>query len=154
IPVDRVRDLKAYRLQGTAELDHFRLVGLELERVNARVAFIEGVLHLEELSARLAPDPNVKGGAGAGTLEAPAALQRAPIGDLSAQVDVRDFPLERLARVVPALAGRLQGAVSGTVAARAPAEKLRAPDAWDATGKLTAAQVSVYGLAVREARFG
>src|SRR5262249_44281804 len=57
IPFENVKDLKSYRVHGTAELEHFRLADLELEQVNVRVAFTEGVLRLTNLSARLAGPP-------------------------------------------------------------------------------------------------
>src|SRR5262249_26771366 len=44
IPIDSVKDLRAYRVHGTAELEQMRLADLDLEQVKVRVAFTEGVL--------------------------------------------------------------------------------------------------------------
>jgi hypothetical protein len=149
IPLESVKDLTAYRVHGTAELEHFRLADLELEQLNARVAFTEGVLRLEDLSGRLAPGAaRAKVSPGAGTLHGSARLQLAPLGKLTAQVDVKELPLERLASLAPQLAGRLQGPVSATAAAEAPADRLQAVDAWSAKGRLTAGQVRVMGTPV------
>src|SRR5205814_2232621 len=51
-PVNTPGDFKTYRLDGNATLSHFRLEDLEMEQVQARLTYRDGVLKLEELSGR------------------------------------------------------------------------------------------------------
>ena len=53
VPLRDVKDLKAYRFNGTANLPWARLEDLLLQDLRARVVYEQGVLRLEELSVRM-----------------------------------------------------------------------------------------------------
>src|SRR5262249_30223453 len=74
LPVDRPRDLKLYKVSGTATLSTFTLSGVEMSDVNARVRYDNGVLRLDEAHARVGT-----GGSFFGT----ARLGVVPEGDLT-----------------------------------------------------------------------
>src|SRR5207253_2743027 len=76
--------------------------------------------------------------------------QVAPLGDLTADLTIDRLPLRQLGGLtgdkVP-----LSGIVSGRLTARAPVSKLTTAQAIDGSGKLTAEQVSAYGLTLEKA---
>src|SRR5262249_31797977 len=59
VPLSDMKDLKAYRFNGTVSLPWAKIEGLELQELKARVVYEQGVARLEELSARIpAGQPN------------------------------------------------------------------------------------------------
>src|SRR5207249_4804546 len=59
IPLDTPRDLKAYRLRGTVHSRRLTIGGMELEELQARAAYSDGILRLEELSGRVPAEPSL-----------------------------------------------------------------------------------------------
>src|SRR5262249_24363106 len=53
IPIDTPRDVKAYRLDGTAVLPYLTVAGLRLEDVRPRLVLADGILRLVELRVRV-----------------------------------------------------------------------------------------------------
>src|SRR5207244_7402746 len=96
IPLNTSRDLKAYRLDGTATSKQLDLAGLELEQVDARFHYRDGVLQLDQVRAQM---PSGAGTA-PGTLAGNARFELVPAGDVSARLVVRDLPLPQLAKLV------------------------------------------------------
>lgn len=148
IPVDTSGDAKTYRLDGTARLSQVSLAGLELEKVEARVAYRNGILTLNELTGRLPGGPVVD--ARSGTLHGTASLRVVPEGDLTARLTVTAIPLARLLTMVPGGAGMAGGAISGEIQVRASSAKLKDPAAWHAIGTLRADRLEAYGRAATD----
>jgi hypothetical protein len=144
LPVNQASDLKLYKVTGTATLPTFSLSGVEMQDVTARVRYDNGVLRLEELRGRLAGSKP-----SAGTFQGTARLGLIPEGDLTADLTLTEIPLAQLFRAA-GLKEEVAGAVSGSANVRAPAGKLRDLAAWEGSGKLSAARIAAYGLALTD----
>ena len=53
-----------------------------------------------------------------------------PHGDLVCNLTLRDLPVSRLLRLLPGLAGKASGILSGVVRASVPLDRLQVPSAW------------------------
>jgi hypothetical protein len=143
VPVDTPGELKAYRLQGKATMPRLVLAGVEMTDVRAHVRYNEGVLDLTDLRGRLpAPRPGASPGSFSGT----ARLGVRPVGDLTANLEVDNLPLERVLALLPGAAGDSEGVLSGKVSARAPSDRLRDPAAWEGTASLQSPSLRAYGI--------
>ena len=140
IPYNTPRDYRAYRFKGTAALAWLVVADLRLEEVNARLTYEEGILELAELRGRV-PDGEPSGGAFDGT----ARLQVVPAGDLTARVSLDRIPVARVLSVLPGVAERAGGAVSGRATFRAPAAQLRDVNNWRASGAVSGDRVEAFG---------
>jgi translocation and assembly module TamB len=156
VPLDTSGDPKTYRVKGTATLTQLRLLGAELEQVQARVTYTNGVLLLQDLIGRV-PDvsPPDAGPAPVGTFQGTARLQLVPLGELTAGLTLDRIPLtrlsDRLAEAVKKLGpGFATPFVSGSVKVQAPADRLRDVDAWQATGIVTVPQARALGWTLRD----
>jgi hypothetical protein len=143
VPIDTPGDLKAYRLQGRATMPRVVLAGVEMTDVRARLKYNEGILELTDLRGRLpAPRPGTMPGSFSGT----ARLGVRPVGDLTANLQVDNLPLERVLALLPGAAKGSEGVLSGNVSARAPSNRLTEPAAWTATANLRSPHLGAYGL--------
>ncbi len=142
IPTNMPRDLKAYRLQGTASLTWFTLERLRLENVAARVKYDNGVLQLEELKGQV---PNA--GAAPGSFTGSSRVELYPPGQFSARLTLQRLPLTRLAGVVPGAAEHVAGVFNGTATVSAPANRLQSVKDWVANATLQAEKLQVFGIA-------
>jgi hypothetical protein len=149
VPLGDVRDLKAYRFHGTVNLPWAQVEDLRLEQVQARAVYEQGVLRLEELSARV-PDAAPPGG---GTLRGSAELGLVPAGDLTARLTVAALPVGQLLRALPNLQADGGGTADGDVQLRAPAAALKDITRWEATGRLTGKQLRAFGRSAEELDF-
>ncbi|HEY7158042.1 MAG TPA: DUF3971 domain-containing protein [Gemmataceae bacterium] len=148
IPINTAGDLKAYRLRGTAKLPRFRLDGLEMTDVTARVRYLNGVLDLEELRGKM---PHPKDPKTAGQFDGNARVQVAPRGDLRAALHLEKVPLDAVLNLLPETKDKATGALSGTLQGRAPLESLSDAATWHGSATLTAPSLEVYGLPLRNA---
>jgi hypothetical protein len=139
LPVDRPRDLKAYKVTGTATLPTFTLSGLDMKDVTARVRYDDGVLRLDDFRGQLAGSPP-----GAGTFTGTARLGIEPPGDLTANVKLADIGLTPLLRA-GGVKVDVAGTVSGSAELRAPSDRLRDLSAWHVTGSLNSKRIDAYG---------
>lgn len=149
IPIDTPRDLKAYRLRGTATFPTLNVAGFAMADVKAKVHYANGVLDLQDLSGRVPQPPRPGAPATAGTFSGKARYEVVPEGTLSADLRVQDVPLDGALDAVPGAAGQAAGILSGTVNASVPAAKVRDPAAWRASGSLSAPEVRLYGLTLK-----
>jgi hypothetical protein len=145
IPVNDARDPTAYRLKGTATLPRFRMAGLEMLDVEARVSYADGVVRLDELRGRVPSDRGE-----AGTFKGKARLDLIPRGDFTASLDLGHIPLARVMTLLPNAAEYAGGSVSGSVEVRARSDRFEDVTAWHATGKLRSDQARVYGLTLAD----
>jgi hypothetical protein len=141
LPTDAPRDLKAYRVTGTATLSRLTLAGVAMEQVNARVRYADGVLDLEELRGAFAE----------GSFEGTARLGVIPEGDLSAHLTLNAVPLGQVLKAVPRMPDQVSGTVSGRADLRVPAGHLQDVTAWHGSGRLTAPAVNAFGLTLKDA---
>jgi translocation and assembly module TamB len=150
VPLRDVKDLKAYRFNGTVSLPWAKLENLELQEVKARVVYDQGVARLEELSARIpAGQPN----APPGRINGMAQLGVVPAGDLTAKLTVATVPVGPLLSAIPNLQAAGGGTADGEVQLRAPAGALRDLQRWDANARLTAKGVNAFGRSAEELAF-
>jgi hypothetical protein len=143
-PIDTPRDPKTYRAEGSATATRLVLAGLEFEDVRARIAYRNGVLHLDELHGRV---PGSSAGA-PGAFEGRGQLQLIPAGELTAGLTLDRIPLARVLSLVPGAAEQIAGDVSGGAQVRVPADRLREVEAWEAGGSATVPTLRAYGLAL------
>jgi hypothetical protein len=153
IPVDRAGDLKTYKMQGSVQVEELMLAGVRLGVVNGDMHYTSGVLELTSLTGRFGTAG--KGVAAASSFRGIGKLQVAPLGDLTAQLDLDRIPL---AEFVPFGGGKnapgentLGGTFSGQLVVRAPAAKLKSINAIEGDGKLTGDRLSAYGLTLDQA---
>ncbi|HTU18144.1 MAG TPA: AsmA-like C-terminal region-containing protein [Gemmataceae bacterium] len=151
IPVNTAGDLKAYRLRGSAKLPSFTIDGLAMANVEAQVRYANGVLDLQNLHGQM-PEPGVA--KTTGKFSGDARVQVAPRGDVQASLKLDQMPLSTLLSLVPDVGGQVKGAVTGTVRARAPLEKLSDPATWRGAANLSAPAMEVYGIPLRDAAVG
>jgi translocation and assembly module TamB len=149
VPVDSPRDLKLYRVRGTARLPRAEVAGFRMAGVRARVDYRDGVLRLEDLSGEVPPP--AKGGK-PGTFKGSARMEVEPVGRLTATLTVDDVPVESTFGRAADLPPQTGGAVSGTVRASVRADRLQHPSAWKGTASLRAPALEVYGVPVTGAR--
>jgi hypothetical protein len=150
IPIDTPRDLRAYRLRGDATFSRLSVAGFAMADVKAKVHYVNGVLDLEDLTGRVPQPPRPAAPANAGTFAGTARYEVVPEGNVSADLRVQDVPLDRALDALPRAAGQAAGNLSGSVNASVPAAKVRDPAAWRVKGSLSAPQVRLYGLALKD----
>jgi translocation and assembly module TamB len=151
IPVDSARDVKLYRATGTAELKDFDIAGFQVSSARARVRLAGGVLTLEELRGETpAPRRPGRDAEPAGSFSGTARCQISPPGDLTASLTVDRVPLDAALARLPGAGRDSEGAGSGDVKLRAPADRLRDPAALEAGGSLRSDRLRVYGLTLRD----
>jgi uncharacterized protein involved in outer membrane biogenesis len=143
LPVDQPRDLKLYKVTGTATLPTFTLSGVEMKNVSARVRYDNGILRLEEFRGQLPGKP-------AGSFSGTARLGVVPEGDLTADLMLTDIPLMQVLRAA-GLKDEVAGSVSGSADLRVPSGRLRDLSAWQGSAKVNSGQVRVFGLQLTDA---
>ncbi len=149
IPTDKTGDLKLYKARGTAQVTDLRFAGVRAHEIDGDIDYAGGVLNLTSLRGHFRP-PAAGEDPKAGTFTGDGKMQVAPMGDVSAELTLDRVPLSDVA----GLAGdkvALAGTFSGRLSARAPANRLKDVTAIEANGKLTSDQVTVQGLALRQA---
>jgi translocation and assembly module TamB len=152
LPLDAAGDLKAYRLRGTAASRKLDVAGVSLEQIRARVVYSEGVLRLEEFRGRMpAPPQPATAAPNFGTFEGTARLEVIPQGNATANLTLKQIPLQQALRLVPGAAERTQGNFSGTLQARVPVAQFRQMNGWQASGSVTAERIRAYGWDLTEA---
>jgi translocation and assembly module TamB len=152
-PIDTPGDIKAYRVNGTAMSRQLSVAGVELRQLQAKVHYADGVLYLEELRGRVpSARQSDEGPAVVGSFAGSARLDVALPGEATASLTFDRVPLDRAPALLPGPAPRAEGTVSGTVAARAPAARLRDVTTWAANGHLETDRLVVYGLTLASAR--
>jgi translocation and assembly module TamB len=137
LPVDRPRDLKAYKVSGTATLPTFNLSGVDMKDVSARVHYDDGVLRLEDVRGQFVGRP-------AGSFAGSARLGVVPEGDLTADLTLIDIPLTQLVRAA-GIREEVTGSVSGSADLRVPAGRLRDLSAWQGSAKLRSERAGAFG---------
>jgi len=149
IPTDQMRDLKKFRFAGTAHLPRLTIEDMELEEVQAKVVYRDGVLSLTDFSARIPEPTNPKG---VGTIKGTASIDVIPAGDLKAQLDLNRIPVGQILGLFPNLAKEAEGNFSGHLELKAPSNQLRDPTKWTGAAQLTAVRAKAIGWVVENLR--
>jgi hypothetical protein len=147
IPLNESRDLKKYKVHGSAQLSRFVLGDLKLESLEAEVNFKDGILSLPTLKGRLPPDA---GESAAGTFAGTGSLQVEPVGDLKVNLKVEDLALGQIAKLGGA-GDLVRGDLSGTMSAIVPGKSLTDSTTWQATAQVTSKHMSVLDWDLRDA---
>jgi hypothetical protein len=92
IPINTPQDMKAYRLDGTADLPRLNVAGVEMADVHTRIRYDNGILEMQELKGKAIPAQS--GPEKAGRFEGTARMEVAPLGELSGNLKVDRFPLD------------------------------------------------------------
>ena len=148
-PLDTPRDLKTYRLRGTASSPSLTVAGQELQTLRGT----GGVLGRGIAPGRAQRRMPARAGqrtapAKAGAFDGTAQLDVIPAGDLTARLRLEAIPLSGALAFLPKAAEAGAGHFSGNVEVRVPATKLKDPEAWNASGTITAPRLELYGLAL------
>ncbi len=151
IPTNRAADLKTYKVVGTAQVSDLVVAGVKMPALDGNVHYSNGVLELTALNGRfVAAEPG--NDPAAGRVHGSSKLQVVPLGDLTADLTFDRIPVSTLAG--PAVPNAsLGGSISGRLAVRAPAGKLKNLDTVEGKGKFTTDRLSAYGLTLQDASF-
>src|SRR5207253_1832687 len=116
IPVNKAGDVKAYKLQGTAQTTDLVLAGIKIYSIDAELLYAGGVLELKSLRGRFDAAAGTAD-TGPGTFRGSGRLQVVPLGDLTADLSFDRISLSQHGQKerIP-----LGGTVSGQFSVRAP----------------------------------
>ena len=149
-PLNEARDLRKYRLHGSAQLNQFVLGELKVESLETAIDFKDGLLRLSTLKGRLPPDPGSGAHKNAGTFSGSGSLQVEPVGDLTLNLTVNSIPLSLL-KNLGAAGESVRGDLSGTMTAAIPGNSFKDTTTWHATAQLTSTSASGLGWTLRDA---
>ncbi|HEV3443520.1 MAG TPA: AsmA-like C-terminal region-containing protein [Gemmataceae bacterium] len=145
IPLDTPTDFRTYRVTGSTQVNSLRLGDMEFDELRGKVDYANGVLDLRDVNGRLGQADAGQTGPG-GTFQGSARLGVVPLGELTATMKLEQIPLSRVAALAGA-AAHVDGDFSGTVTLRAPAARLQAVEAWEASARISAQHFHVFGWA-------
>src|SRR5207302_3994714 len=128
---------------GNASLPKLTFEQLELEDVKVRIVYRDGLLTLEELSAKMR-DLAVATGP-TGSFRGTATLGVEPAGDLNAKLTLERVPLAQVRRLAPT-SPDARGSVSGSVELRVPNGTFGDLSKWTAAGAVKAEGLGVAGV--------
>lgn len=146
IPINTPTDLATYRAEGTATATNVFFADMSIARANAKITYGDGKLILEELQANLgaAPgQPQIHGQAG--IITGKASFQAVPVGQLRAELNLKDVSLPELAKALDT-EKYFRGRFSASVKASADGKKLDKIEGWNVSGTLTTEKAEVYGI--------
>lgn len=146
LPLSTPRDLKTYRLEGTATLPKLELAGITFRAVKAKIHYAEGVLHLDTLTAEL---PELGKATEAATIIGTA---RVPIELAKAVADLEfaNLNVSELTRTLPELPLKLEGKGSGKLRLEVPSAVVgQAPDL-TANLSMTEGQLRIQNIPTRK----
>ena len=162
VPLNRLSQGRAYRLQGTVTSNHLRLDDLQLTQVRAELAYDAGVLSLKLLDAcwgetepkphgqtaeKIAPtgsprmnhpSKSIAKPPTKGRLQGEASIELLPLGKLQAELDVNDLSLGSIQSwLLGATADRIaKGRLNGRITATADVDRLSELTAWSVDGEV------------------
>jgi hypothetical protein len=148
VPINNANSLRDYRLNGSASSPRLVIAGLEMRDAKAKIDYAKGLLRVGELSGKVVHDK--ESGSFAGT----ATMQVVPRGDLTVEGKLDQLPAAAVARVVPALDGKLAGRVSGQGKARVAVDRLNDSAAWGGTVQMSSPDLQVFGAKLQALSFG
>lgn len=158
VPLTRLRDGKAYRLQGKITSQRLRVQRMVLEDLQADVVYRDGVMALKPARARWS---EIQGGSIAdqvGEFSGDVSIELLPLGNLQANLQANDIPIGSIQELIRGTPGdidskagadrdraeqtvaatRLEGLFDGLIRASVPMRSLRSIEAWDVEGRLAA----------------
>ncbi|MBX6314140.1 MAG: hypothetical protein IRY99_14675, partial [Isosphaeraceae bacterium] len=156
IPLGKLRDLKAYTIQGDATLASAHIAGIDFGHLMARVDLKDGVLELQHLKGRLVdqpgggitqrPEPTEplpdEGPLPPGGFRAQLRAELSPPGRLTARFEGDELPLGELAAPALPHPTPLSGLVTLNATAEADVGALADPKTWAASGRIESRRIS------------
>src|SRR5262249_36957394 len=137
------------------------LGGLKVREAAAQVTYSGGILSLENLTGKFAPDEKSPDGETPGGFRGKGRAQLASLGEMTAELVLDNVPLGGLVKLAgiespgPDESGEpVEGRASASVTARVDLEKADRPEAWEVDGKITVPLAKVYGVALEEGTAG
>jgi translocation and assembly module TamB len=143
IPTNRAGDLKEYKAAGSAQVRQLVLAGVKVAALDADIRYHGGVLELTRLAGNFA-------GPEQGSLQGKGRLPVVPLGELAADLTLDRIPIGELAGLARSTVP-IGGTLSGQLALRAPASKLKDAAVLEGGGKLTADRITVHALTLEGA---
>lgn len=141
IPVNTAQDYKAYRLKGNVSLSRLTLQELDLQQVQARINYLNGVLSLDELRGQISGTP--------GSFQGTARLEAAPPYSYRGELQLSRIDLAAVQRLLPDPPVTLGGMLDTTAKLQGTLDPMRL----DATGAGTLASLLVDEVRVDSVRF-
>ncbi len=151
VPIDALRNAKAYRFHGELSSPSLEAGNLEMQNVAMVVSYRDGVMTLEPLTFQIPDDrPNAPP---PGTFRGTGRMQLVPRGELTLNLQADGISARAMANVFSTQSPVSGGVLSGRVEGSVPAEKARDVAAWNVDGQFSAADVEALGRVLQTASF-
>jgi AsmA-like protein len=144
IPAARLRDLKAYKAEGSAHVQQLTLANLKLDELTTDFKYVEGTLYLDSVKSALIDNA---GKASAGMLSGSGQVQLVPLGSLHADLKIEKVALDKLAGQAP---DQLRGIISGELTIDGAADKLGDTAVLDVRGRLASQEIVAQGFKLEQ----
>lgn len=151
IPINGLRDTKAYRFDGTISSKRLNVAGLSLLNVEMDAAYRDGVLNLNPLAFQI-PDP-APNGLAPGKFKGTARMEIQPRGDLALDLQLDTVPAAALNEIANQPGLLTGGVLSGKVEATMPAAEVRDLSTWDLDGQFSATGLMAMDRELQKASF-
>jgi translocation and assembly module TamB len=148
LPLDRMRDFRAYQLTGRASASRLTIEGVDLADLRADLTFQDGVLSLANLSGSV-PGEN-RNPRAVGKLAGGARLGLFPQSDLTAEFSLDRIPVGAILRRLGVSGEHERGVLAGRVAFQSPLAGLRDPKNWAAAAELRSDHFQLFGRNLSE----
>lgn len=135
VPVDGKRDLKLIRASANVRMSPLLVGKFRLESVMGRAQLLDGVIRLESLQGKFGKSDTE------GTFLGSATLQLEPRGELKANLNMRQVPVDQLTELLPNANLKATGRLSGQVQLTADGANLEDTSRWTAQGELATDQI-------------
>lgn len=152
VPINALREIQAYRFNGTISSARLKVAGLELLNVEMAAVYRDGVLELSPLEFQV-PDTDPKG-LPPGTFRGTGRMELVPRGELSLNLSLDGVPARSLSGIISQPAPLTAGQLMGSVEAQVPATMVRDISAWTANGQFSASGLKALDRELRRASFG
>ncbi|MFK8112228.1 MAG: AsmA-like C-terminal region-containing protein [Rubripirellula sp.] len=137
VPLNALSDSKAYRLSGHLSSNRLRLDQLQLQEFDSDIRYINGVLHLDEVSGSWA---SIQQQDSRGSFAGDARAELVPRGEFQTNLTTKSLPIgplhDLVRKATQSTAGPLRGELSGNMQLSAPLQKLKSIANWEAKGDL------------------
>lgn len=151
VPINGLRDTKAYRFQGTISSESLKVAGLHLLKVEMEADYRDGILNLNPLAFRI-PDPQPDG-LPPGKFRGTGRLEIEPRGELALNLQLETVPASALNDLVKQPGLLTGGQLSGKVEVTMPASDVRDLSTWNLEGQFSATGLKAMDRELQKASF-
>ncbi len=152
IPINGLREIQAYRFDGTISSTKLKVADLEILNVQMDVAYRDGVLNLSPLEFQV-PDTD-REGLPPGTFRGTGRMELVPRGELSLNLTLDGVPARAVSGLISQPPPLTAGQLAGRVQAQVSAEDVGDIAAWNANGQFSATRLKAMDRELRTASFG